>query len=281
MKTSNIIAVVLSVLETYIFVGIFYAWPDINKLFKDEGVFSSKCEIHVPPTVDYDQGTASAPEITTPKVFTQWDDINVVTENTGQLVPDSFTEYANIEVETTTVYITEPVGWVTTEQTDVLPFESVTISSVISSDGDDLIEEDVYREVAPSDEKLDIDSEDIESTTGRISAAPSSVAALITPATVNEITISNSENMTEDNLLPSHQIRKRDIPFYLPIGVHQPSEFKQDIKELPPILKPTETNQNQPRRNCTAQDEEFERIFQLGYTVGMVLSFPVGMMLDL
>ena len=33
--------------------------------------------------------------------------------------------------------------------------------------------------------------------------------------------------------------------------------------------------------SCTAQDAEFEKIFQIGYTVGMVLSFPVGIMLDL
>ena len=32
--------------------------------------------------------------------------------------------------------------------------------------------------------------------------------------------------------------------------------------------------------DCTAQDQEFQRIFLIGYSLGMVLSFPLGLCLD-
>ena len=32
--------------------------------------------------------------------------------------------------------------------------------------------------------------------------------------------------------------------------------------------------------DCTAQDQEFQRIFLIGYALGMILSFPLGLCLD-
>ena len=43
MHFSNILGLLITILETYFFIGVFYAWPDVNKLFKDEGVFRDLC----------------------------------------------------------------------------------------------------------------------------------------------------------------------------------------------------------------------------------------------
>ena len=32
--------------------------------------------------------------------------------------------------------------------------------------------------------------------------------------------------------------------------------------------------------SCEPQDQEFQRIFQIGYSLGMILSFPLGLCLD-
>lgn len=62
--------------------------------------------------------------------------------------------------------------------------------------------------------------------------------------------------------------KRRDAPFFFKYGVAEENAIGTAIA-LSQV------------GNCTSQDEEFERVFQLGYTLGMVLSFPVGLMLDL
>ena len=37
---------------------------------------------------------------------------------------------------------------------------------------------------------------------------------------------------------------------------------------------------NDDHLDCTAQDQEFQRIFLIGYALGMILSFPLGLCLD-
>jgi len=47
MYASNILGLFFSILETYVFIGIFYGWHEMNRILKDEGVFADKCGVPV------------------------------------------------------------------------------------------------------------------------------------------------------------------------------------------------------------------------------------------
>jgi hypothetical protein len=82
----------------------------------------------------------------------------------------------------------------------------------------------------------------------------------------------NFDQLGENSTYEIQPRIKRDAPF-IPFTYNKKKWAFKNQREHTQKLSPNIT--------CTAQDEEFEKVFQLGYTIGMVLSFPVGIILDL
>ena len=299
MKASNIIAVILSVLETYIFIGIFYAWPDINKLFKDEGVFSSKCT-----EMDIDVSTTFlpiSPEIPT----TENAIITDISTSSSQFV-DTTSSIRKTEWDTTgttTVFETfhEVITESISETTDAPTIPVETTDTAPASTTDEIMEDGIYIDTGTSVEEdltempyISVTTAETfttvvqsvsETTTGTTSTTTSPIgtdeivqsitteSGGIAAETTGDVTVSTTFSFDEfgENVTSVPRLR-RDAPFYF--------SAKSRVKKESRAIKPVRAG-NKTFITCTAQDEEFERVFQLGYTVGMILSFPVGLILDL
>jgi len=66
MVLANVLGFIFSLLETYLFIGVFYGWHEINRVLKDEKVFGDKCVYtnHTVGSVAVDFGVNNSENIT-------------------------------------------------------------------------------------------------------------------------------------------------------------------------------------------------------------------------